>query len=67
MDLQDGWIEPYFYDAGAEHMIIVNDWWHKPIMDQEEGLEAIPFNFVGDPQSVLIEVAADTTAAPPTE
>lgn len=55
VDLQDGWIEPYYYDAGAEHMIIVNDWWHKPIMDQEEGLEAIPFVFVGDPQSVLIE------------
>lgn len=48
VDLPAGKHEPYHYDG--EHMIIVNDWWHRPIVTQEQGLEAIPFKFVGDPQ-----------------
>lgn len=53
VDLPAGKHEPYHYDG--EHMIIVNDWWHRPIVTQEQGLEAIPFKFVGDPQSLLLE------------
>lgn len=42
--------EPYHYDQDAEHMIILNDWWHRSIIDQEEGLEATTFKWVGEPQ-----------------
>jgi len=48
VDLPIGKHEPYNYDG--EHMIIVNDWWHRSIVDQEEGLESTTFKWVGEPQ-----------------
>jgi L-ascorbate oxidase len=40
--------EPFSYDA--EHSIILNDWWHKSIYEQQLGLTNVPFKFVGEPQ-----------------
>lgn len=48
VNLPENKTEPYKYDG--EHMIIVNDWWHRNVMDQEQGLEGVPFKFVGEPQ-----------------
>ncbi|KAG0601867.1 hypothetical protein M758_11G144400 [Ceratodon purpureus] len=53
VDLPDGMYEPYHYEG--EHMIIVNDWWHRGIIDQEQGLESTTFKWVGEPQSLLLE------------
>ncbi|KAJ7520874.1 hypothetical protein O6H91_19G027100 [Diphasiastrum complanatum] len=53
VDLEHGEKEPFAYDG--ELSIILNDWWHRSIYDQETGLFAIPFRFVGEPQSLLIE------------
>ncbi|KAL2603158.1 hypothetical protein R1flu_003829 [Riccia fluitans] len=49
----NGTVEPFTYDE--ELSIIVNDWWHKPVHDQELGLLINPIRWVGDPQSLLIE------------
>ncbi|KAL2611240.1 hypothetical protein R1flu_022932 [Riccia fluitans] len=48
-----GTVEPFQYDD--ELSIIVNDWWHKSVHDQERGLYSNPFRWVGEPQSLLIE------------
>ncbi|KAI4333277.1 hypothetical protein L6164_018109 [Bauhinia variegata] len=48
----DGESEPFIYDH--EHNILLNDWYHKSTLDQAEGLSSIPFVFVGEPQSLLI-------------
>lgn len=40
--------EPFAYDG--EHSIILTDWWHKSIYEQQLGLTSIPFRFVGEPQ-----------------
>lgn len=45
--------EPFSYDS--EHSIILNDWWHKSTHEQELGLNTVPFRFVGEPQSLLLE------------
>ncbi|XP_024370174.2 L-ascorbate oxidase [Physcomitrium patens] len=45
--------EPFAYDG--EHSIILTDWWHKSIYEQQLGLTSIPFRFVGEPQSLLIQ------------
>eukprot|EP00897_Mesotaenium_endlicherianum_P006926 jgi/Mesen1/6261/ME000323S05394 len=43
---------PFQYDA--EYSLIINDWWHKGVDEQAAGLDNIPFRFVGNPQSLLI-------------
>ncbi|KAJ6811768.1 L-ascorbate oxidase [Iris pallida] len=48
----EGAVEPFSYDY--DRSIIVNDWWHKSTYDQAAGLSSIPFVFVGEPQSLLI-------------
>eukprot|EP01018_Ginkgo_biloba_P037919 Gb_05992 [translate_table: standard] len=45
--------EPFTYDG--ELSIVLNDWWHTNTYDQAVGLSSIPFVFVGEPQSLLIE------------
>ncbi|KAJ7562285.1 hypothetical protein O6H91_03G062500 [Diphasiastrum complanatum] len=52
VDLKRGKREPFTYDG--ELSIVVNDWWHSSVYDQETGLFSIPFRFVGEPQSLLI-------------
>lgn len=48
VDLPAGKKEPFAYDE--EHNIVLNDWWHKSIYEQELGLNTVPFRFVGEPQ-----------------
>ncbi|KAJ6801253.1 putative L-ascorbate oxidase [Iris pallida] len=48
----EGAVEPFSYDD--DRSIIVNDWWHKSTYEQAAGLSSIPFVFVGEPQSLLI-------------
>ncbi|KAJ7948985.1 L-ascorbate oxidase [Quillaja saponaria] len=44
--------EPFTYDY--DHSIILNDWYHKSTHEQATGLSSIPFGWVGEPQSLLI-------------
>jgi len=48
VDLPANKTEPFSYDD--EHTIVLNDWWHKSIYEQELGLNTVPFRFVGEPQ-----------------
>jgi FtsP/CotA-like multicopper oxidase with cupredoxin domain len=48
VSLPQGKSELFSYDS--EISIVLNDWWHKSIYEQELGLNSIPFNFVGEPQ-----------------
>lgn len=45
--------EPFEYDG--ELMIILNDWWHKSAYEQGLGLFSVPFRWVDEPQSLLME------------
>ncbi|XP_066392409.1 L-ascorbate oxidase-like [Miscanthus floridulus] len=44
--------EPLRYDG--EHHVLLNDWWHKSTYEQATGLASVPFGWVGEPQSLLI-------------
>jgi hypothetical protein len=44
--------EPFRYDG--EHRVLLNDWWHKSTYEQATGLASVPFGWVGEPQSLLI-------------
>lgn len=44
--------EPFSYDF--DRSIILNDWYHKSTYEQSAGLSAIPFQWVGEPDSLLI-------------
>uniref|UniRef100_J3MZ05 L-ascorbate oxidase n=1 Tax=Oryza brachyantha TaxID=4533 RepID=J3MZ05_ORYBR len=48
----DGAAEPFAYDE--ERTVLLMDWWHKSVYEQAVGLASIPFAFVGEPQSLLI-------------
>ncbi|XP_021651094.2 L-ascorbate oxidase isoform X1 [Hevea brasiliensis] len=50
--LPNGVSEPFSYDY--DRNIILNDWYHKSSDEQATGLSSIPFVFVGEPQSLLI-------------
>ncbi|CAM6108899.1 unnamed protein product [Calypogeia fissa] len=52
VDLPYNETEPFYYDG--EMSILLNDWWHKSMYEQELGLVSNPFRWVGDPQSLLI-------------
>ncbi|THG23908.1 hypothetical protein TEA_016725 [Camellia sinensis var. sinensis] len=49
----DGESEPLSYDY--ERRITLNDWYHKSTFEQAAGLSSIPFVWVGEPQSLLIQ------------
>ncbi|CAI9280326.1 unnamed protein product [Lactuca saligna] len=51
--LPDGEVEPFTYDH--DRSIILNDWYHKSAYEQAAGLSSVPFVWVGDPQSLLIQ------------
>ncbi|WCJ31834.1 Cupredoxin superfamily protein [Euphorbia peplus] len=51
--LPDGQLEPFAYDY--DRSIILNDWFHKSTYEQAAGLASIPFGWVGEPQSLLIQ------------
>ncbi|KAJ1412857.1 Multicopper oxidase, type 1 [Sesbania bispinosa] len=44
--------EPFTYDL--DRSIILNDWYHQSTYEQAAGLSSIPFQWVGEPQSLLI-------------
>ncbi|KAK9937391.1 hypothetical protein M0R45_014185 [Rubus argutus] len=52
VSLPDGVSEPFAYDN--ERSIILNDWFHKSTYEEATGLSSIPFVWVGEPQSLLI-------------
>ncbi|XP_047319678.1 L-ascorbate oxidase [Impatiens glandulifera] len=51
--LPDGELEPYYYDY--DRSIVLTDWYHKSAAQQATGLASIPFVWVGEPQSILIQ------------
>ncbi|XP_052190654.1 L-ascorbate oxidase-like [Diospyros lotus] len=53
VSLPDGFSEPFSYDY--DRSIILNDWYHKSTYEQATGLSSIPFGWVGEPQSLLIQ------------
>lgn len=53
VDLPRGESEPFSYDD--DQSIILTDWWHKSTYEQSVGLSSIPFVWVQEPQSLLIQ------------
>ncbi|KAA8546849.1 hypothetical protein F0562_003278 [Nyssa sinensis] len=51
--LGDGKTEPFPYDH--DRSIILNDWYHKTTFEQATGLSSLDFDWVGEPQSILIQ------------
>ncbi|KAJ9567189.1 hypothetical protein OSB04_003155 [Centaurea solstitialis] len=51
--LPAGESEPFSYDY--DRSIILNDWYHKSAYEQAAGLSSVPFVWVGDPESLLIQ------------
>ncbi|GKV25325.1 hypothetical protein SLEP1_g34780 [Rubroshorea leprosula] len=52
VSLPDGESEPFQYDY--DRNIILTDWYHKSTYEQAVGLTSVPFQWVGEPQSLLI-------------
>ncbi|KAG0484700.1 hypothetical protein HPP92_008779 [Vanilla planifolia] len=52
VDKADGEEEPFHYDG--EHNLLLSDWWHESVYAQMLGLSSIPFRWVGEPQTILI-------------
>ncbi|XP_050206087.1 L-ascorbate oxidase [Mercurialis annua] len=53
VSLPDGQSEPFAYDY--DRSIILNDWYHKSVYEQATGLASVPFSWVNEPQSLLIQ------------
>ncbi|KAF8017583.1 hypothetical protein BT93_H2691 [Corymbia citriodora subsp. variegata] len=53
VSLPDGVAEPFAYDY--DKSIVLNDWYHKSTDEQAVGLSSIPFVWVEEPQSLLIQ------------
>ncbi|KAM5586851.1 L-ascorbate oxidase [Rosa sericea] len=52
VSLPSGASEPFAYDY--DRNIILNDWFHKSTYEEATGLSSIPFVWIGEPQSLLI-------------
>ncbi|XP_031283448.1 L-ascorbate oxidase-like [Pistacia vera] len=52
VDVGDGEKEPFHYDG--EFNLLLSDWWHQSVHDQEVGLSSKPFRWIGEPQTLLI-------------
>uniref|UniRef100_A0A7N0V111 L-ascorbate oxidase n=1 Tax=Kalanchoe fedtschenkoi TaxID=63787 RepID=A0A7N0V111_KALFE len=52
VDVADGQREPFRYDG--EFSLLLSDWWHQGVHEQEVGLSSSPFRWIGEAQSVLI-------------
>ncbi|KAI3917025.1 hypothetical protein MKX01_003474 [Papaver californicum] len=52
VDVADGEQEPFRYDG--EFNILLSDWWHKNVHEQEIGLSSNPLRWIGEPQSILL-------------
>ncbi|KAK4783940.1 hypothetical protein SAY86_018308 [Trapa natans] len=44
--------EPFQYDV--EFNILMSDWWHRSVHEQEIGLSSVPFRWINEPDSLLI-------------
>ncbi|KAK4583972.1 hypothetical protein RGQ29_021909 [Quercus rubra] len=53
VSLPDGVEEPFAYDF--DQSILLNDWYHQSTSAQATGLTSIPYMWVGEPQSLLIQ------------
>lgn len=52
VDVAEGEKEPFHYDG--EFNLLLSDWWHQSVHEQELGLSAKPFRWPGEPQSLLM-------------
>ncbi|KAL3718490.1 hypothetical protein ACJRO7_003598 [Eucalyptus globulus] len=52
VDVAEGEKEPFDYDG--EFSLLLSDWWHQSVQEQEAGLSSVPFRWIGDPQSLLM-------------
>ncbi|KAL4556178.1 hypothetical protein LXL04_038821 [Taraxacum kok-saghyz] len=52
VDVEDGKKEGFHYDG--EFNLLLSDWWHKGVHEQEVDLSANPMRWIGEPQSLLI-------------
>ncbi|KAK4760547.1 hypothetical protein SAY87_005440 [Trapa incisa] len=52
VDVANGTSEPFHYDG--EFDLLLSDWWHKSVHEQEIGLSSIPFRWINEPNSLLI-------------
>ncbi|GMH10964.1 hypothetical protein Nepgr_012805 [Nepenthes gracilis] len=52
VDVAEGEREPFDYDGEFE--LLLSDWWHQSTLEMEVGLSSIPFRWVGEPQSLLL-------------
>lgn len=52
VDVAEGEKEPFHYDG--ELNLLLSDWWHQSVHEQELGLSSKPFRWPGEPQSLLM-------------
>ncbi|KAF5930217.1 hypothetical protein HYC85_031090 [Camellia sinensis] len=52
VDVAKGEKEPFHYDG--EFNILLSDWWHESVHEQELGLSSKPFRWIGEPQTLLM-------------
>ncbi|KAK9069657.1 hypothetical protein SSX86_011561 [Deinandra increscens subsp. villosa] len=52
VDVEEGKKEPFQYDG--EFNLLLSDWWHKGVHEQEVDLSANPMRWIGEPQSLLL-------------
>lgn len=52
VDVAEGEKEPFHYDG--EFNLLLSDWWHKSVHEQEVGLSTKPLRWIGEPQALLI-------------
>lgn len=52
VDVAKGEKEPFHYDG--EFNLLLSDWWHQSVHEQEVGLSSNPLRWIGEPQSLLI-------------
>ncbi|KAK2991654.1 hypothetical protein RJ640_023795 [Escallonia rubra] len=52
VDVAEGKREPFHYDG--EFSLLLSDWWHKDVHQQEVDLTSKPFRWIGEPQTLLI-------------
>lgn len=48
VDVAEGAKEPFYYDG--EFNILLSDWWHKSVHEQEVDLSSKPLRWIGEPQ-----------------
>jgi len=47
--------KPFPYAVDGELSLLLDDWFHRSIYEQVAGLDAKPFNWIGESQSFLID------------